>query len=167
MIDTKLTDTQIEEEVNKLSAQIDSLYEQKDMYLKELRDREDKKVQVTNDILHLSDGVSIIAVAKHLDYHLSMIKVFDKITNDRGGISYFLHDYRVDDYELSYRVCRAWSNRYIFHNMIDSYELYATDSPSTIKQLIDSFTSLSVTVENYKQLVTSMVMGSVVGHIST
>lgn len=163
----KMTDKEIEDAMEKISEQIDSLYEENQKCNDELRRRQNAEVNLTNELLGVKDGVFIVAIAKHLDYHLSLVKVFTRVTMDKFGIEFLLNDYRVDDYEYSYRVSSQRQHNRVFHDLISEYELYATDSPSSIDDIIKSFVKLDVTADNYKKLIKGKIMGSITGSITT
>ena len=143
-----MTSEQIEEKIEEISSQIDSLYDLRDEYTSELRKRDDAKVQVTNDCLKLGNDVHVVAIAKHLDYHLSLIKVFTGLKVNNSDIDFTLHDYRVDDYEYSYRVSKQSQYKTVFHNLIGEYDLYATDSPSTISAILKKCSTIDAHIGN-------------------
>jgi hypothetical protein len=161
-----LTNEQIEFEMSKISEQIDKLYEKNEAYSKELRNREDSKVKATNDALGIETGVYVVAIAKHLDYHLSLVRVYTGFEIDKWGMDFFLHDYRVDDYEYSYRVSHQRQHISVFHDLINEYDLYATDSPSSIDDIIKSFTKLEIKTDDYKKVVKGKILGSITGSIA-
>lgn len=162
-----MTTAQIEEEMEKISAQIDELYDLNSDCSKELRRRDDEKVQMTNDCLKLSNDTHIIAIAKHLDYHLSLVQVFTNLRVGKNDVEYLLHNYRIDDYEYSYRVSKQSQYKSVFHNMIEEYDLYATDSPSTVADILKKFSVLGIKADDYKNAVRDILVGSIIGKITT
>jgi hypothetical protein len=162
-----LTNEQIEFEMSKISEQIDKLYEKNEAYSEELRRRQDAEVNLTNELLGVEDGIFIVAIAKHLDYHLSLVRVYSRVKVDKFGIEFLLNDYRVDDFEYSYRVSSQRQYSRVFHDLISEYDLYATDSPSSIDDIIKSFVKLGVSTDNYKELIKGKIMGSITGSITT
>lgn len=163
----KMTDKEIEDAMEKISEQIDSLYEENHKYSEELRRRQDAEVNLTNELLGVEDGIFIVAIAKHLDYHLSLVRVYTRVKVDKFGIEFLLNDYRVDDFEYSYRVSSQRQYSRVFHDLISEYDLYATDSPSSIDDIIKSFVKLGVSTDNYKELIKGKIMGSITGSITT
>jgi hypothetical protein len=166
-INDTLTNEQIEFEMSKISEQIDKLYEKNEAYSKELRRREDSKVSQTNEILGIDNGVFVIAVARHLDYHLSLVKVYTRLEIDKHGFEFLLHDYRVDDYEYSYRVSSQRQYKSVFHDLISEYDIYTTDSPSSVDAIIKLFLTLGVKTDDYKKVIKGELMGSITGSITT
>lgn len=163
----ELTNEQIESELESISNKIDELYNRQDALSKELRRRDTEKIKITNDILKLSEHSLVIAVAKRPDYHFTMIQCFEDICEDRFGLEYTHHTYRLDDYDLSYHVVKMRSSLSTFHDLISEYDLYSVSEDADFDALVSSMARLLVTDDNYKTIAESFVKGLTLGSIRT
>lgn len=163
----ELTNEQIESELESISNNIDELYNRQDALSKELRRRDTEKIKITNDILKLSKHGLVIAVAKRQDYHFTMIQCFEDICEDNFGFEYTHHSYRLDDYDLSYRVVKVHSSPSTFHDLIDGYDLYSVSEDADFDVLVSSMARLLLTDDNYKTIVESFVKELTIGSIRT
>ena len=161
----ELTNEQIEEELESISTKIDSLYDRSHELNKELKKRNSEKVDIFNSALGIKNGVSVVAVAKHLDYHLSLIKIYDNLKLDSNEVSYILHDYRLDDYDLSYRVTKKESSKDIFSDLKDEFLLYTVDNYDILNDIVLSFTSLQFDEKNYKSSTLATLKTNCIGSV--
>ena len=66
----------LEAEADKISQDIDDLYDRRDDIYKSIRKIKDKEFVTTNEVLGIKNGVFVIAVARHEDYHYTMFELF-------------------------------------------------------------------------------------------
>lgn len=114
----------LEAEADKISQDIDDLYDRRDDIYKSIRKIKDKEFVTTNEILGIKNGVFVIAVARHEDYHYTMFELFKCISLDKFSIDVLHSKYREDDGDCTFNSIKCSIPLKHFHSMLETYDLY-------------------------------------------
>ena len=143
----------LEAEADKISQDIDDLYDKRDDIYKSIRKIKDKEFVTTNEVLGIKNGVFVIAVARHQDYHYTMFELFKCISLDKFSI-YVLHSkYREDDGEYSVSCSRSSIPHAYWHSLYeDSHDLF-TVSDDDYQTFLESLYNLEVEYDTAKNFI--------------
>jgi hypothetical protein len=160
-----MTDTErlikYNQELETISAKIESLYEKQYEIEKKIRDINDKKFKITNDILDIKVGTNVIAINRNDDYHYVMfefIKILD--AHKQYGYELIRSTYRADDSDYSFKTVKTSVNNPYFHNLYDTFDL-VTVSDEDYQYLLESLQNIDIHYENKGQYVEQIYSKSI------
>lgn len=137
----------LEAEADKISQDIDDLYDKRDDIYKSIRKIKDKEFVTTNEVLGIKNGVFVIAVARHQDYHYTMFELFKCISLDKFSIDVLHSKYREDDGDCTFNSIRCSIPLKHFHSMLETYDLY-TVTEYSYERLMYSLWRVDINYEN-------------------
>lgn len=158
------TKEMLEKEIDKLDEEIDSLYDKKNELYRQIREMEAAKYAITNNTLDIQEGSCVIALFRSWDYHCAFMKMF-KITHaNKHEFKYIESTYRTDDSDISFRIQEDNANVYVFHNLLDEYDLITVSEENYNKILLECC-KVNVDYDNKKEFfdnVKAMAINSII-----
>ena len=154
----------LEQEIDQLDSEIDALYDKKRRLYSKIREMEAAKYAITNNTLGIQEGSCVIALFRSWDYHCSFMKMF-KITHaDKHEFKYIESTYRTDDLDISFRIKEDNANVYVFHNLLDEYDLITVSEENYNKILLECC-KVNVDYDNKKEFfddIKAMAINSII-----
>lgn len=153
----------LEKSKYELFAKIDKMYEK-------IRDIDQELRQITIDerfkylqTLNIDANCILVGLARHMDYHYTMIQVMQVRSIDKGAatINCIVSKYRCDDYHYSVSVTQENICVNKINSLFEEFDIYKLN-PKQFDELINAMMQCKITTDNfekYKSIITQGVDG--------